>query len=82
MCMVRLNDADPVLSQAGLREILEASGCEAQTITRCLELWNAGRVPDQLRVLERERSRMMDDLHLAQHNIDRLDYVIRILQHN
>lgn len=78
--MVRLNDAGPLGSEAGLVRALTECGCAEATIERCAELFRAGRTCDQVRLLEQERRTLMSRLHAAQRGVDRIDYVIRELE--
>ena len=63
--MTRLNDGDPCVCEDDLRAALAACGCDERAIERCAACVRAGRI---------------DDLHVAQQRVDRLDYVMRALE--
>ena len=55
-------------------------GCDERAIERCGACVRAGRIDDGTRLLARERRARLDDLHVAQRRVDRLDYVMRALE--
>ena len=63
--MTRLNDGDPCVCEDDLRAALAVCGCDERAIERCVACVRAGR---------------LDDLHVAQRRVDRLDYVMRALE--
>lgn len=78
--MTRLNDGDPCVCEDDLRAALAACGCDERAIERCAACVRAGRIDDGTRLLARERRARLDDLHVAQRRVDRLDYVMRALE--
>ena len=78
--MTRLNDGDPCVCEDDLRAALAACGCDERAIERCAACVRAGRIDDGARLIARERRARLDDLHVAQQRVDRLDYVMRALE--
>ena len=78
--MTRLNDGDPCVCEDDLRAALAACGCDERAIERCAACVRAGRIDDGARLIARERRARLDDLHVAQQRVDRLDYGMRALE--
>lgn len=55
---------------------LEDAGCDCATIEQFFKLQNEGRKAEQLRLLFRHRASLLDRVHVGQHMIDCLDYLI------
>lgn len=63
--------ADPLLVQN-----LKDAGCSKADILRFLQLEQEGKQREQLRLLAAHRSSLLDQLHVSQHQIDCLDYLV------
>lgn len=55
---------------------LQDAGCNSDTIEKCLQLNKAGKQQEQLRLLSLHRASLLDRVHVSQHMIDCLDYLI------
>ncbi len=55
---------------------LKDAGCDSATIERYFQLQKEGRRQDQYRLLCLHRASLLDQVHISQHKIDCLDYLI------
>ena len=55
---------------------LEDAGCDKQTVEQFIKLEKAGEKQGQLRLLERHRRSLLDNVHKKQKQIDCLDYLV------
>lgn len=60
---------------------LKDAGCDDSTIEQYLELKKEGREKEQMRLLSLHRASLLDRLHVSQHMIDCLDYLIYQMEH-
>ena len=60
---------------------LKDAGCDDLTIERYLKLKKEGREKEQIRLLSLHRASLLDRLHVSQHMIDCLDYLIYQMEH-
>ena len=63
-------------TQQQLLQNLQDAGCTDQIIRQYVQLGEAGRTKEQLRLLFRHRAALLDRLHQDQKQIDCLDYLI------
>lgn len=59
---------------------LSACGLGAEQRERYLALARGGQTKEQMRLLWRRRKALMDDLHLVQKQVDRIDFLLRSLE--
>lgn len=55
---------------------LKDAGCDETTIQKYFELQKEGRRQEQYRLLSLHRASLLDQVHVSQHRIDCLDYLI------
>lgn len=55
---------------------LKDAGCDETTIQKYFELQKEGRRQEQYRLLSLHRASLLDQVHVSQHMIDCLDYLI------
>lgn len=55
---------------------LKDAGCNTGIIEKYLQLHKAGRQQEQLRLLAQHRASLLDQVHVSQHMIDCLDYLM------
>ena len=67
-------------SQEAVEQNLKDAGCGRETIGRCLECFQQGRVEEQLQLLSQQRGRLLEKLHTQQKQIDCLDYLVYQLE--
>ena len=63
-----------------LRNLTDA-GCDDSMIEQYLKLKKEGREKEQIRLLSLHRASLLDRLHVSQHMIDCLDYLIYQMEH-
>ncbi len=54
---------------------LRDAGCSDEFIASFLRVWEAGTMEEQLRLLSRQRCRLLDCVHAEQRKLDCLDYL-------
>ena len=59
-----------------LRCNLKDAGCAAETLKKYFQLYYEGKQQEQYRLLARHRASLLDQIHMSQHMIDCLDYLI------
>lgn len=59
---------------------LKDAGCDEDTTNHFLQLMVSGTYQDQMQLLRKHRSTLLDELHTAQKRIDCLDYLIYHMQ--
>lgn len=59
---------------------LKDAGCDAETVERYLRLRQAGKVREQLRLLSKQRSLLLEKIHEEQRKIDSLDYLLHAVK--
>jgi len=52
------------------------AGCDADTIEKFFDLYVKGKTGEQLRLLSKQRRRLMEKVHEEQRKLDCLDYLI------
>lgn len=62
--------------EAKLLRNLKDAGFDEDTIQRFLELKKDGRIGEQRRLLSLQRASLLDQVHVSQHRMDCLDYLI------
>lgn len=62
--------------EAQLLRNLKDAGCDEETIQKFLQLEHQGRYEEQFRILSLHRASLLDRVHVSQHMIDCLDYLI------
>lgn len=55
---------------------LKDAGFDEDTIQKFLELHKDGRIGEQYRLLSLQRASLLDKVHVSQHMIDCLDYLV------
>ena len=60
---------------------LKGAGCDDSMIEQYLKLKKEGREKEQIRLLSLHRASLLDRLHVSQHMIDCLDYLIYQMEH-
>lgn len=70
----RKTDVDAV--EQNLRD----AGCSDEFVITFMQVWGTGTVQEQLRLLSRQRSVLLDSVHAAQKKLDCLDYLRYQLQ--
>ena len=60
-----------------LKQNLFDAGCCNEAAKDILSLCEAGNVETALRMMKKDRCRLMDELHEAGRKVDRLDFLIR-----
>ena len=60
---------------------LKDAGCDDSMIEHYLKLKKEGREKEQIRLLSLHRASLLDRLHVSQHMIDCLDYLIYQMEH-
>ena len=56
---------------------LSEAGCSAETARRIGSLYEAGSYDDVLRQMKVQRCVLIDEMHLSQRKVDRMDFLIR-----
>ena len=60
-----------------LKQNLSDAGCVGETAQRIIQMCEAGNLPDALRLMKKDRCRLMDELHESGRKVDCLDFLIR-----
>ena len=60
---------------------LKDAGCDDSMFEPYLKLKKEGREKEQIRLLSLHRASLLDRLHVSQHMIDCLDYLIYQMEH-
>ena len=60
---------------------LKDAGCDDSMIEQYLKQKKEGREKEQIRLLSLHRASLLDRLHVSQHMIDCLDYLIYQMEH-
>jgi len=71
---------DLCCSEEALIQNLRDAGCEEKAIADFLDCIKKGRKVESLRLLKKQRSRLLDAVHEEQKKIDRLDYLVYRMQ--
>lgn len=67
-------------NEAYIRRGLKDCGFQAAAAEEYLQYAREQRQTEQLRLLNRQRRKLMDDLHTAQKQVDVVDFMIRSLE--
>ncbi len=59
---------------------LQDAGCDKATIARYIQLQKEGRQQEQYKLLSMHRALLLEQLHVSQHMIDCLDYLIYMMK--
>ncbi len=73
-------DCSEKCKKEAMAQCLKDAGCEDTVIERFLEDFGSGRLKESIRILQKHRETLLDDLHRGQKRIDCLDYLIFMLQ--
>lgn len=65
-----------ISDESGIIRNLKDSGCDEETIRKFLKLKRENRTQEQYRLLSLHRVSLLDQVHISQHMIDCLDYLI------
>ena len=65
------------MEQERLRQNLTDAGCIGEVAQKIVQLCNDGKLPDALRLMKKDRCRLMDELHESGRKVDCLDFLIR-----
>ena len=71
---------NPYRTQEDLVQNLKDAGCSEKTISDFLEDITQEKLPEGLRLLQRHRRVLLDELHREQRRIDCLDYLVFLLE--
>ncbi len=71
---------NPYRTQEDLVQNLKDAGCSEKTISDFLEDMTQEKLPEGLRLLQRHRRVLLDELHREQRRIDCLDYLVFLLE--
>lgn len=61
---------------------LKDAGCDAATIQKFLQLQKGGKQQEAFQLLSLHRTSLLDQVHISQHMIDCLDYLIYAMEKN
>lgn len=67
-------------SEKGILQCLKDCGCDERTAEQFIAYGQEARLRDQIRLLNRRRRSLMDDLHENQRKVDCIDFMIRELE--
>lgn len=67
-------------SEEDMIQNLRDAGCSEKDIEAFMECVRCGREPESLRLLKRQRSRLLDAVHEEQKKLDCLDYLVYQMQ--
>lgn len=73
-------DCNEKCKKEAIAQCLKDAGCEDTVIEHFLEDFGSGRLKESIRILQKHRDTLLDDLHRGQKRIDCLDYLIFMLQ--
>lgn len=59
---------------------LKDAGCDEATIQKYIKLQKEGRQEEQYRLLSAHRTSLLNQVHVGQHMIDCLDYLVYIMK--
>lgn len=65
-----------ISDESGIIRNFKDSGCDEETIRKFLKLKRENRTQEQYRLLSLHRASLLDQVHVSQHMIDCLDYLI------
>ena len=65
------------MEQEILIQNLTDAGCTGEVAQKIIQLCNDGNLPDALRLMKKDRCRLMDELHESGRKVDCLDFLIR-----
>ena len=68
--------ADKAEEAHRIRQNLADAVCPERMIESYMEMWEQGRMADQVDLLRKQRKTLMERLHGCQHALDCLDYLI------
>lgn len=60
-----------------LKQNLSDAGCRSETARGIIEMCEAGNMEGALRMMRKDRCRLMDELHESGRKVDLLDFLIR-----
>ncbi len=63
-----------------MRQNLKDAGCGDAVIEKILMLYQSGRYQDSLRMMKKDRCRLMEELHECGRKVDCLDFLIRKME--
>jgi len=63
-------------------QALRAAGCSPQMIQRLLCCWQQGQTAEELRLLEKQRDLLLEQVHKKERQIACLDYLVHQIRAN
>lgn len=63
-----------------MRQNLKDAGCGDDVTEEILMLYQSGRYQDSLRMMKKDRCRLMEELHECGRKVDCLDFLIRKME--
>ncbi len=60
-----------------LKQNLSDAGCCSEAAGDIMRMYEAGHMEDALRIMKKDRCRLMDELHESGRKVDCLDFLIR-----
>ena len=63
-----------------LKQNLSDAGCCTETTGDIIRMCEAGNMEEALRIMKKDRCRLMDELHESGRKVDCLDFLIRITE--
>ena len=68
------------MEQGSLRQTLSDAGCPLQTAGEIVRLCEKGMTGDAIRLMRKDRCRLMEEMHECGRKVDRLDLLIRLTE--
>lgn len=68
------------MEQGSLRQTLSDAGCPLQAAGEIVRLCEKGMTGDALRLMRKDRCRLMEEMHECGRKVDRLDLLIRLTE--
>ena len=63
-----------------LKQNLSDAGCYSEVAGDIIRMCEAGNMEDALRIMKKDRCRLMDELHESGRKVDCLDFLIRLAE--
>lgn len=70
----------PIIAEQDLILNLKAAGFEGAPLREFIRCWKAGKTAEQLRILSRKRTELLDQVHREETRINCLDYLVYQIQ--
>ena len=68
------------MDQDKLKKILSDTGCRKEDAESIIKAYGCGEIKEALHKTRKDRCRLMDELHENGRKIDRIDFLIRIME--